>query len=162
MEHRTQNNQYGIQDTGRSAFRVPRSAQAGMSLLELLIYIAILSGLMVVISDAFIMLAKGRGQAEARSEVNSAVRFAAERIKQDVKNAGAISTPVLGTPANTLSLGFLLCMICWGGHCDALKTVLSRRQQGAWFPSIHRPLHGWRIIIRILVPAAQPQPQCRW
>ena len=75
-----------------------------MSLLELLIYIAILSGLMVVISDAFIMLAKGRGQAEARSEVNSAVRFAAERIKQDVKNAGAISTPVLGTPANTLSL----------------------------------------------------------
>ncbi|KKU81357.1 MAG: Prepilin-type cleavage/methylation-like protein [Parcubacteria group bacterium GW2011_GWA1_47_8] len=104
MEHRTQNNQYGIQDTGRSAFRVPRSAQAGMSLLELLIYIAILSGLMVVISDAFIMLAKGRGQAEARSEVNSAVRFAAERIKQDVKNAGAISTPVLGTPANTLSL----------------------------------------------------------
>ncbi len=76
----------------------------GISLLELLIYIAILSGLMVVVSDAFISLSKGRGQAEARSEVNSAIRFAAERIKQDVKNASAISTPTLGTPASTLSL----------------------------------------------------------
>lgn len=76
----------------------------GISLLELLIYIAILSGLMVVISDAFIMLSKGRGQAEARSEVNSAIRFAGELIKQDVKNASAISVPALGVPASTLSL----------------------------------------------------------
>jgi type II secretory pathway pseudopilin PulG len=76
----------------------------GTSLLELLIYVAILSGLMVVVSDAFIMLSKGRGQAEARSEVNSAIRFAGELIKQDVKNASAVSTPILGTPASTLSL----------------------------------------------------------
>lgn len=76
----------------------------GISLLELLIYIAILSGIMVIVSDAFISLSKGRGQAEARSEVNSAIRFAAERIKQDVKNASAVSLPVLGTPASTLNL----------------------------------------------------------
>lgn len=75
-----------------------------MSLLELLIYIAILSGMMVIVSDSFISLSKGRGQAEARSEVNSAIRFATERIKQDVKNASAISTPTLGTPASTLSM----------------------------------------------------------
>lgn len=81
-----------------------KSLQRGISLLELLIYIAILSGLMVIISDAFIMLSKGRGQAEARSEVNSAIRFAGELIKQDVKNASAVSTPALGTPGSTLSL----------------------------------------------------------
>lgn len=80
------------------------SKKRGISLLELLIYIAILSGLMVVISDVFIMLSKGRGQAEAQSEVNSAIRFSAELIKQDVKNASAISAPLLGTPASTLSL----------------------------------------------------------
>lgn len=74
----------------------------GFSLLELLIYIAILSILMVVISQVFIALTRGRGQAEARSEVNSAVRFATERIKQDIKRASAISLPALGTPSASL------------------------------------------------------------
>ncbi|MBI5078116.1 MAG: hypothetical protein HZB11_01955 [Candidatus Yonathbacteria bacterium] len=91
MEYRIQNLKFKIKNSG-------------ISLLELLLYIAILSGLMVVLSDAFIMLSKGRGQSEARSEVNSAIRFSAELIKQDVKNASAISTPALGTPASTLSL----------------------------------------------------------
>ena len=80
------------------------SRSRGVTLLELLIYVAILSGLMVVVSDAFISLSKGRGQSEARSEVNSAVRFASERIKQDIKNASLVSTPIFGTPSNTLSL----------------------------------------------------------
>ena len=78
-------------------------AKSGFSLLELLIYIAILAGLMVIISDAFISLSKGRGRAEARGEVNSAIRFATERVKQDIKGASAVATPVLGTPATTLS-----------------------------------------------------------
>lgn len=59
---------------------------------------------MVIVSDAFIMLSKGRGQAEARSEINSAIRFAGELIKQDVKNATAVSSPALGVPGSTLSL----------------------------------------------------------
>lgn len=88
-----------------SQFPIPHSVSSrGVTLLELLIYVAILSGLMVVVSDAFISLSKGRGQSEARSEVNSAVRFASERIKQDIKNASLVSTPVFGTPSNTLSL----------------------------------------------------------
>lgn len=74
----------------------------GFSLLELLIYIAILSILIVVVSQSFIMLTRGRGQAEARSEVNAAVRFATERIKQDLKNATAVSFPLLGAPSVTL------------------------------------------------------------
>lgn len=80
------------------------TCRRGISLLELLIYIALLSGLMVIVSDAFIMLSKGRGQAEARSEINSAIRFAGELIKQDVKNATAVSAPALGVPGSTLSL----------------------------------------------------------
>ena len=95
IPHNIQHSTFNIQHSPRTR---------GISLLELLIYIAILSGLMVIVSDAFISLSKGRGQAEARSEINSAIRFAAERIKQDVKNASAISAPVLGTPANTLSM----------------------------------------------------------
>ena len=84
-----------------SKFKIKNS---GISLLELLIYIALLSGLMVIVSDAFIMLSRGRGQAEARSEINSAIRFAGEIIKQDVKNATAVSAPLLGVPGSTLTL----------------------------------------------------------
>ncbi len=76
----------------------------GVSLLELLVYVAILSGLIVIVSDAFIMLSKGRGQSEARSEVNSAVRFSAELMKQDIKNASSVVTPLLGVPSNSLVL----------------------------------------------------------
>lgn len=79
-------------------------SRRGASLLELLIYIAILSGLMVIIVNMFVMISKGRGQSEARSEVNSAIRFAAERIRQDVKGASAVTTPILGTASPTLQM----------------------------------------------------------
>lgn len=109
-----------------TAVLLTRLRSRGMSLLELLLYIAILSGLMVVVSDAFISLSKGRGQAEARSEVNSAIRFAAERVKQDIKNASAISTPSLGTPASTLSLTVSGLPVVY----DTLGGVLRRTEGG--------------------------------
>jgi len=80
------------------------TCRRGMSLLELLIYIAILSGLMVVVSDAFLTLSKGRGQAEARSEVNATLRFAQEKIRQDIKNATTVNVPVSGTASSTLDI----------------------------------------------------------
>lgn len=76
--------------------------KSGTSLLELLIYVAILSGLMVVVTDAFTSLSKGRGQSQARSEVNAAIRFATEKIRQDLKGASVVTTPVLGTASSTL------------------------------------------------------------
>lgn len=74
----------------------------GMSLLELLIYITILSGLVTVMSSAFLSLARARGQSGSRSEVNAAMRFVGERLKQDIKNASTVTTPALGSPSNTL------------------------------------------------------------
>ncbi len=81
--------------------------QQGFSLLELIIYLAILSGLMVIISNTFIDLSKARARAEAKNEVNAAIRFATERIRQDLKNASStvatpITAPLLGTPSSTL------------------------------------------------------------
>lgn len=81
-----------------------KSSIGGFSLLELLVYLAILSGLMVIISDTYIELSKGRGRAEARNEVNAAIRFAAERIRQDVKAASAVVSPALGIPGSTLQM----------------------------------------------------------
>ena len=76
----------------------------GFSLLELLIYVTILSILVVIISNVVITLSKGRGQSQAKSEVNSSIRFATELLKQDIKNASAITTPSLGTPTSTMTL----------------------------------------------------------
>lgn len=76
----------------------------GFSLLELLIYVSILSIIVVVISNTFISLSKGNGQSKAKSEVNSSIRFANELIKQDLKNASLVSVPVSGGTSNTLTL----------------------------------------------------------
>lgn len=74
----------------------------GITLLELLIYVAMLSVLTVVVADAFLSIAKARGRSEARAEVNAAIRFATEAIRQDLKAATVLTTPVLGTPSATL------------------------------------------------------------
>lgn len=104
MGYRILDTEYWIRVIQHSKFNIQHSTRRGVTLLELLIYIAILSGLMVVVSDAFISLSKGRGQAEARSEVNSAIRFAGDLIKQDIKNATAVTAPALGVTGSTLSL----------------------------------------------------------
>ena len=81
--------------------------QQGFSLIELLIYMAILSGLMVIVTNTFISISRGGGQSGARSEVNSAIRFSTERIRQDLKNATSTSpiiTPILVTSSSTLKL----------------------------------------------------------
>lgn len=108
---------------------IGRPVTQGFSLLELLIYIAILSGLMLVVSDSFISLSKARGQAEARNEVNASIRFATERIRQDLKGASAVTTPVLGTPSTTLTATVAGVSIVY----DTLAGQL-RRKEGAASP----------------------------
>ncbi len=76
----------------------------GFSLLELLIYVAILAVLVVIVANTFISLSRGSGQSQARSEVDSALKFAAELIKQDIKNASAITTPASGGSSSSLTL----------------------------------------------------------
>lgn len=76
----------------------------GFSLLEVLIYITILSGLMIITSNMFISLSKGSGQTSAKSEVDTSVRFASELLRQDLKNASTVSVPSLGTSSSTLTL----------------------------------------------------------
>ena len=87
-------------------FHIPHSKfyLKGFSLLELLIYIAILSGLMVITANSFISLSKGQGQSQARSDVNSAIRFSTELFRQDIKNASLVTTPLMGKASTTLNI----------------------------------------------------------
>lgn len=70
-----------------------KTSQAGFSLLELLIYIAILSALSVGLISVFVSINRGRGNIQARTTVNSAIRFAMEKVSQDVRLATAVATP---------------------------------------------------------------------
>ncbi|MEK7148544.1 MAG: hypothetical protein AAB770_01365 [Patescibacteria group bacterium] len=98
----------------------------GTSLLELLLYIAILAGLMIVVTDAFTSLSKGRGQSQAKSEVNAAIRFATEKIRQDLKGASVVTTPILGTASSTLNLTASSTVIIYDVSSGQL-----RRKEGA-------------------------------
>lgn len=69
----------------------------GFSLLELILYIAILSIISVVLSASFIALTQGRTRSESRTNVNSNLRFAIDKITQDVTSATLVTVPSFGT-----------------------------------------------------------------
>lgn len=76
----------------------------GFSLLEFILYIAILSLMSVVLAGTFLSLVHGRAQADARAEVNSNARFAMDRMLRDVTNASAVAAPTTAAPTNQLQL----------------------------------------------------------
>ncbi len=107
----------------------------GFSLLELLIYIAILSGLLIVVSSTFISLSKGRGQSGAKSEVQNSIRFSTELLKQDIKNASVVTTPSSIASSSTLVLTRAGVSIVY----DVLAGVLRRKEGVASPVSVTNP-----------------------
>jgi len=63
----------------------------GISLLELIIYVSVFSIVALVMVEIFFVSIKGDDLASARFEVNQNLRFAAEKIRQTVFDALAIS-----------------------------------------------------------------------
>lgn len=103
-----------------------KSKEAGFSLLELLIYIAILSVLSVGLVSVFLSVNRGRGNVQARSTVNSAIRFAVDKVSQDIRSASAV-----GVPATTASASSSLELTISGssvGYC--VTSGVLRRQAG--------------------------------
>lgn len=79
--------------------------QKGFSLLELLLYVAVLAIITTFISGAFFSINQGRARVEAATEVNANLRFAVEKMTQDIKSASAVSVPAsAGATSTTLQL----------------------------------------------------------
>lgn len=74
----------------------------GFSLLELLIYIAILSVLVMVVAGIFISISQGRGATEARNDVSDNLRFAIDKIAQDLRAASAVAVPATAGATSTV------------------------------------------------------------
>ncbi|MFA6407210.1 MAG: prepilin-type N-terminal cleavage/methylation domain-containing protein [Candidatus Paceibacterota bacterium] len=102
--------------------------QKGFSLLELLIYTAILAIVTVVIAGAFTTLNRGRGRSEAQVEVNSNLRFAIDLIAQDLRSATAISVPATAN-ATSSSLSAIVSGVAVN-YCITSST-LRRQSAGA-------------------------------
>ncbi|MBI2984810.1 MAG: prepilin-type N-terminal cleavage/methylation domain-containing protein [Candidatus Kerfeldbacteria bacterium] len=80
-------------------------SRPGFSLLELLIYVAVLSLVTVALSGIFATINQARARAEARAEVDSILRFAMERIETDLRQASAVSDPPsAGAQSSILSM----------------------------------------------------------
>lgn len=110
--------------------KLSKSINEGFSLFELIIYLAIFSGLIVVSTNMFMSLSKGYGQSSAKGEVSSSIRFVTEILKQDLKNTSGVLTPSsTSVSSQTLSLtrdGQLI-------NYDIVDGVL-RRQEGSASP----------------------------
>lgn len=77
----------------------------GFSLLELIIYIAILIGFLMAVTNIFFVIAASYAKEEARAEVQQNIRFAAEQITSEINSATAISEPVAaGDSGNVLEV----------------------------------------------------------
>lgn len=78
----------------------------GFSLLELLIYIAILSGFLLVIVNLFFTVSTSSVREEVRAEVRQNLRFASQRITDEVRSGKEIISATLpdGGAGNTLDI----------------------------------------------------------
>lgn len=87
-----------------STFLIKKN-KPGFSLMELSLYVFILSIMSIIVANTFVSLSKGGSNVEAKSELNSNFRFAVEKIKRDVAVATAISSPTIaGANSNILDI----------------------------------------------------------
>ncbi len=77
------------------------TSREGFSLFELLIYIALIAIVTIIIISTFLSITRGSGQSQARSEVNAALRFALQRMEQDLKFAKSVTTPATANSTST-------------------------------------------------------------
>ncbi|MBI5466118.1 MAG: prepilin-type N-terminal cleavage/methylation domain-containing protein [Candidatus Kerfeldbacteria bacterium] len=81
-----------------------RLAIRGFSLLELIIYIAILAVLLMVIVGLASTSSQSSSAEEARAEVQQNLRFSLDTISSAVRRAASINTPTAGGSGSALSL----------------------------------------------------------
>lgn len=79
-------------------------AQAGYTLIELLLYVVIVSTLLTATSVFFTMTTSARIKTQAVSEVEQQGSFALQYIARTIRNATAISSPAIGATANTATI----------------------------------------------------------
>jgi type II secretory pathway pseudopilin PulG len=78
--------------------------QAGYTLIELLLYIAMMGILLSALVAFFGMVTDARVKNQSITEVNEQGAYALEHVAQTVRNATSISAPTIGTSTSQLTL----------------------------------------------------------
>lgn len=79
--------------------------QNGFTLVEMLIYMGLLSIFLVTLTDIFVSVLDIKAESEATSSVEQDGRFIIERLSYDVSRASSVTQPAsIGASGNTLSL----------------------------------------------------------
>lgn len=79
--------------------------KSGFTLMELLLYLAVLLVMSVILANTFLLINKGGSNVQAKSELNSNFTFINAKLKRDVLLATALTTPAsAGATSSVLDL----------------------------------------------------------
>lgn len=82
-----------------------KKSLAAFTLMELILYLAVLLVMSVVLSNTFLLLNKGGSNVQAKSELNSNFNFVNAKIKRDIYMASLLNTPAsVGASSTILDL----------------------------------------------------------
>jgi type II secretory pathway pseudopilin PulG len=81
------------------------NTQKGVTIVELIIYIGLLSIFMLVLVDVFVSILNAKLESESTSALNQDARYIYSRLAYDVANADTMTLPaILGVSENTLKI----------------------------------------------------------
>jgi type II secretory pathway pseudopilin PulG len=82
-----------------------RKSESGITIIELVIYIGLLSIFMLVLLDVFITVLNARLETESTSTLNQDTRYILTRLAYDIGNADSVVLPAaLGDSGNVLKI----------------------------------------------------------
>jgi len=89
----------------KNIFKRLNNDQRGVTLIEILIVMGLLSTLLIVIATIFTSAVDVQQQSNSYSATNSSGRFIMQRLDWDISHASIVNTPsVLGTSSSNLNL----------------------------------------------------------
>lgn len=102
----TRQSYYGVDKKGGKGFKTEgRKTESGFTLVESLIYMALLSILLVILSQIFVSMLENQASSEAKSSTETDGRFILTRLIYDINRATSIVTPAeLGQSSSILGL----------------------------------------------------------
>ncbi len=77
--------------------------QPGFTLVELLLVVALLAISIGVTSDILVSLVRSYNKTQVTNEIEQQANFVTLKLEKELRSARTITTPVVGTPGNTLT-----------------------------------------------------------
>jgi len=132
MKHKTFNTKHNKQQGSHfllSVFHVPCSMfhERGFSIIELIIYVAVLSVIAAVFVSSLSQISFGWTRSKVESEVQQNLRFAMENISQSARIASAITFPAVGTSGTSTTMIVNGQTVQYFATTTATSTILQKK-----------------------------------